>query len=156
VREYFRGGGFSSGWRTQAAMPLTMTRLNLIKGLGPMLQVVEGWSVELARAIYEPLEARTNPTWPSTWFAPRLTAGGPCAEVYSVMANWGANHGALSCGHIGADLLALAAVLRIPVSLHNVPEAKIFRPAVWAAFGAMEPQGADFRACAAYGPLYGD
>ena len=156
VREYFRGGGFSSGWRTQAAMPMTMTRLNLIKGLGPVLQVVEGWSVDLPPQIYGPLEERTDPTWPSTWFAPRLTATDPCRDVYSVMANWGANHGALSYGHIGADLLALAATLRIPVSLHNVPEKQIFRPAAWAHFGAMEPQGADYRACAAYGPLYGD
>jgi L-fucose isomerase len=155
VTEYFRGGGFSSNFLTGGGMPLTMSRLNLVKGLGPVLQLAEGWTVDLPESVYHQLDERTNPTWPTHWFVPRLTGSGPFADVYSVMANWGANHGAISYGHIGADLIALASSLRIPVNMHNVDEAQIFRPSAWAAFGAMDPQGADFRACANFGPLYG-
>ena len=135
-------------------MPVTMTRLNLVDGLGPVLQLVEGWSVDLPQAVHETINDRTDPTWPTTWFAPRLTGQGPFRDVYSVMANWGANHAAISYGHIGADLLTLAAQLRIPVMMHNVPEEAIFRPSAWSAFGAMDLQGADYRACANFGPLY--
>ncbi len=153
--EYFRGGGYSSGFLTRGGMPITMSRINLIKGLGPVLQIAEGYAVELPEAVYHFLNERTNPTWPTTWFVPRLTGSGPFRDVYSVMYNWGANHGAFSHGHIGGDLITLAAMLRLPVSLHNVPEERLFRPSAWSAFGAMEPQGADFRACANFGPLYG-
>ncbi|MCL6432419.1 MAG: L-fucose isomerase, partial [Anaerolineae bacterium] len=152
---YFRGGGFSSGFRTVGGMPVTMARVNLIKGLGPVLQIAEGWTVDLPDEVHHILNERTDPTWPTTWFAPNLTGSGPFKDVYSVMYNWGANHGAFSCGHIGAELITLASMLRIPVAMHNVPEERIFRPSVWGAFGAMDPQGADFRACAAFGPLYG-
>jgi len=152
--EYFRGGGYSSGFLTRGGMPITMSRLNLIKGLGPVLQIAEGHAVELPEAVYQLLNERTNPTWPTTWFVPRLTDRGPFRDVYSVMDNWGANHGAFSYGHIGGDLITLAAMLRIPVSLHNVTEERLFRPSAWSAFGAMDPQGADFRACANFGPLY--
>ncbi|HEX7973868.1 MAG TPA: L-fucose isomerase, partial [Anaerolineales bacterium] len=155
VTGYFRGGGYSSGFLTRGGMPVTMSRLNLVKGLGPVLQVAEGWTVDLPEEVHQQLSDRTDPTWPTHWFAPNLTGSEPFQDVYSVMANWGANHGALSYGHIGADLLALAAMLRIPVSMHNVAQEKIFRPSTWSAFGAMDPQGADFRACAAFGPLYG-
>jgi len=151
---YFRGGGWSSDFLTRGGMPVTMSRINLIKGLGPVLQIAEGETVTLSEEIHDTLDRRTNPTWPTTWFAPRLTGRGAFRDVYSVMAAWGANHGAVSCGHIGADLITLAAILRIPVCLHNVPEKQIFRPSAWSAFG-MESEGADFRACAAYGPLYG-
>jgi L-fucose isomerase len=133
-------------------MPVTMSRLNLIKGLGPALQIAEGQTVQLPEKTHEALDRRTNPTWPTTWFVPRLTGRGPFRDVYSVMAAWGANHGAVSYGHIGADLAALAAMLRIPVCLHNL-ERDPFRPSAWSAFG-MDPEGADYRACAAYGPLY--
>jgi L-fucose isomerase len=153
--EYFRGGGYSSGFLTRGGMPITMSRLNLIKGLGPVLQIAEGHAVELPENVYHLLNERTNPTWPTTWFVPRLTGSGPFRDVYSVMDNWGANHGAFSYGHIGGDLITLAAMLRLPVSLHNVPEERLFRPSAWSAFGAMDPQGADFRACANFGPLYG-
>ncbi len=152
---YFRGGGFSSGFRTVGGMPVTMARVNLIKGLGPVLQIAEGWTVDLPDEVHHILNERTDPTWPTTWFAPNLTGSGPFKDVYSVMYNWGANHGAFSYGHIGAELITLASMLRIPVAMHNVPEERIFRPSVWGAFGAMDPQGADFRACAAFGPLYG-
>ncbi len=152
--EYFRGGGYSSGFKSRGGMPLTMTRLNLVDGLGPVLQLAEGWSVDLPDDVHAKLDDRTDPTWPTTWFAPRLTGQGPFRDVYSVMANWGANHGAVSYGHIGADLISLAAMLRIPVAMHNVPEEDVFRPSAWGAFGAMDPQGADFRACANFGPLY--
>jgi L-fucose isomerase len=155
VTEYFRGGGFSSNFLTRGDMPVTMSRVNLVKGLGPVLQFAEGWLVDLPRKVYRPLDERTNPTWPTHWFVPRLTGGGPFKDVYAVMANWGANHGALSYGHIGADLLSLASILRIPVGMHNLPEEQIFQPSAWSAFGAMDPQGADFRACANFGPLYG-
>ncbi|MGL4648113.1 MAG: L-fucose isomerase, partial [Caldilineaceae bacterium] len=128
--------------------------LNLVKGLGPALQIAEGWTIELPDEVHVVLDERTNPTWPTTWFVPRTTGRGPFRDVYTVMNNWGANHGSISSGHHGADFMALASMLRIPVYLHNVDEEQIFRPSVWAAFGANEPMGADFRACAAYGPLY--
>ncbi|MBR4029863.1 MAG: L-fucose isomerase [Clostridia bacterium] len=152
----FRGGGFSSHFTTRAEMPVTMIRLNLVKGLGPMLQIAEGWTVNLPDDVSDKLMERTNPTWPCTWFAPRCDGkeGSPFKTAYDVMNNWGANHGAISYGHIGADLITLCSMLRIPVSMHNVPEDKIFRPASWSAFG-MDKEGQDFRACAAYGPLYG-
>ncbi len=155
MTEYFRGGGWSSKFVTRGNMPMTMCRLNLVKGLGPTLQIAEGWSVDLPDAVHEILDERTNPTWPTTWFVPRTNGAGPFRDVYSVMSNWGANHGAISYGHIGADLISLASLLRIPVYMHNVAEEQLFRPHVWAAFGAQEPQGADFRACANFGPLYG-
>jgi L-fucose isomerase len=150
---YFRGGGFSTDFISRGGMPVTMSRLNWIKGLGPALQIAEGSTVELPEKIHDVLDRRTNPTWPTTWFAPRLTGAGPFRDVYSVMAAWGANHGAVCYGHIGADLVSLASMLRIPVAMHNV-EGPLFRPSAWAAFG-MDPEGADYRACAAYGPLYG-
>ena len=155
MTEYFRGGGWSTKFVTRGGMPVTMSRLNLIKGLGPALQIAEGIIAELPEQVHRVLDERTNPTWPTTWFVPRLTGSGPFRDVYSVMYHWGANHGAVSYGHIGADLITLAAMLRIPVYMHNVSEEKIFRPSAWTAFGAMEPQGADFRACANFGPLYG-
>jgi L-fucose isomerase len=153
--EYFRGGGFSTEFETRGGMPVTMSRVNLVAGLGPVLQIAEGSTVELSGGISKPLMERTNPTWPTTWFVPRTSGIGPFRDVYSVMNTWGANHGALSYGHIGADLIALAAILRIPVAMHNVPAAKIFRPKYWSCFGDPESEGADYRACAALGPLYG-
>jgi L-fucose isomerase len=153
--EYFRGGGWSSQFKTRGDMPVTMARLNLVKGLGPVLQIAEGYTVELPGDVHQVLDQRTNATWPTTWFVPNLTGSGPFRDVYSVMSNWGANHGAFSFGHIGADLIALAALLRIPVMMHNVPEEQVFRPSTWASFGALDPQGADYRACANFGPLYG-
>jgi L-fucose isomerase len=152
---YFRGGGYSSGFLTEGGMPMTMSRLNLVKGLGPVLQLAEGYTVDLPADVHETLNERTDPTWPTHWFVPNLTGSGPFRDVYSVMNNWGANHGALSYGHIGADLITLASKLRIPVCMHNVPEEQIYRPSAWTAFGAQEPMGADFRACANFGPLYG-
>ncbi len=154
VVEYFRGGGFSSTYSTQGVMPITLVRLNLVAGVGPVLQLAEGHTVELPAEVAQKLENRTNPTWPSTWFAPNLTGEGAFRDVYSVMNNWGANHGAFSYGHIGADLIAVCALLRIPVCMHNVPAEKVFRPASWAAFGTADAESADYRACAAYGPLY--
>ena len=151
--EYFRGGGFSSQFNTKGTMPITISRVNLVKGLGPVLQLAEGFTVELPEKMNKILTDRTNPTWPTTWFAPRLTDKGPFTDVYSVMANWGANHSASSYGHIGADLITLASILRIPVCMHNVKEEKIFRPSAWNAFG-MEKEGADYRACQTYGALY--
>jgi L-fucose isomerase len=151
--EYFRGGGFSSQFDTKGIMPVTISRVNLVKGLGPVLQIAEGWTVELPETMNKILTDRTNPTWPTTWFAPRLTGKGPFTDVYSVMANWGANHSASSYGHIGADLITLASVLRIPVCMHNVAEDQIFRPSSWNAFG-MEKEGSDYRACQTYGALY--
>lgn len=150
---YFRGGGFSSNFRTAGEMPVTMSRINLVKGLGPVLQIAEGWTTELPDDIHSVLDERTDPTWPTTWFVPRLTGHGAFADVYSVMANWGANHGAISYGHIGADLITLASILRIPVCMHNVNEKDIFRPSAWSAFGA-DKESSDYRACATYGPLY--
>ena len=150
---YFRGGGFSSRFVTDAQMPCTMIRLNLVKGLGPMLQIAEGWTVQLPEEVSDKLWKRTDYTWPCTWFAPRTTGKGAFKTAYDVMNNWGANHGAISYGHIGADLITLCSMLRIPVSMHNVPEDQIFRPAAWNAFG-MDKEGQDYRACAAYGPFF--
>ena len=150
---YFRGGGFSSRFLTQAEMPATMIRLNLVKGLGPVLQIAEGWTLNLQDEVSDKLWKRTDYTWPCTWFAPRCTGKGAFKTAYDVMNNWGANHGAISYGHVGADLITMASMLRIPVCMHNVPEEDIFRPAAWNAFG-MDKEGADYRACAAYGPLY--
>jgi L-fucose isomerase len=150
---YFRGGGFSSQFDTKGTMPVTISRVNLVKGLGPVLQLAEGWTVELPEKMNKILTDRTNPTWPTTWFAPRLTGKGPFTDVYSVMANWGANHSSSSFGHIGADLITLASVLRIPVCMHNVADEKIFRPSSWNAFG-MDTEGSDYRACKTYGSLY--
>ena len=150
---YFRGGGFSSQFDTKGIMPATISRVNLVKGLGPVLQLAEGFTVELPEKMNKILTDRTDPTWPTTWFAPRLTGKGAFADVYSVMANWGANHCSSSYGHIGADLITLASILRIPVCMHNLDEDKIFRPSAWNAFG-MEKEGADYRACQAYGALY--
>ena len=152
-RDYFRGGGYSSNFLSKGEMPVTMSRLNLVKGLGPVLQISEGWTVEIQEDVHKKLNERTDKTWPTTWYAPRLTGSGPFKDVYSVMNNWGANHGAISYGHIGADLITLASILRIPVSMHNVDEDKIFRPAVWNAFG-MDNEGADYRACHNFGPVY--
>ncbi len=151
--EYFRGGGFSSTFLTRGGMPVTLSRINLIDGLGPVLQIAEGYTAALPDEVHSALNNRTDPTWPTTWFVPNLTGKGPFKDVYSVMANWGANHGAFSYGHTGADLISLASILRIPVCMHNVPEEKIFRPSAWSAFG-MDPEGADYRACSNYGPLY--
>ena len=150
---YFRGGGYSSRYLTRAEMPVTMIRLNLVKGLGPVLQIAEGWTVNLPDEVSDKLWKRTDYTWPCTWFAPRLTGKGAFKSAYDVMNNWGANHGAISYGHIGADLITLCSILRIPVSMHNVPEDDIFRPAAWNAFG-MDKEGQDYRACAAFGPMY--
>ncbi len=150
---YFRGGGYSSRFETKAEMPATMIRLNLVKGLGPVLQIAEGWTVALPADVSDTLWKRTDYTWPCTWFAPRCTGEGAFKTAYDVMNNWGANHGAISYGHIGADLITLCSMLRIPVCMHNVSEDKIFRPASWNAFG-MDKEGADYRACAAYGPMY--
>ena len=150
---YFRGGGFSSRFLTRAEMPATMIRLNLVKGLGPVLQIAEGWTINLPDDVSDTLWKRTDYTWPCTWFAPRCTGEGAFKTAYDMMNNWGANHGAISYGHIGADLITLCSILRIPVCMHNVPEEEIFRPAAWNAFG-MNKEGQDFRACKAYGPLY--
>jgi len=150
---YFRGGGYSSRFLTRAEMPVTMIRLNLVKGLGPMLQIAEGWTVNLPDEVSDKLWKRTDYTWPCTWFAPRLTGKGAFKSAYDVMNNWGANHGAISYGHIGADLITLCSILRIPVAMHNIPEEDIFRPAAWNAFG-MDKEGQDYRACAAFGPMY--
>ena len=155
ITEYFRGGGYSSNFLTRGNMPVTMSRLNLVKGIGPVLQTAEGWTVDLPEDVHHTLDERTNPTWPTHWFVPNLTGQGAFRDVYSVMANWGANHGALSYGHIGSDLISLASMLRIPVCMHNVPEEKIFRPSTWSAFGANDYTGADYRACANFGALYG-
>ena len=152
-REYFRGGGFSSKFLTREGMPCTMVRLNLVKGLGPVLQLAEGWTVEIDPAAHKILDDRTDKGWPTTWFAPRLTEDDNFKDVYSVMNTWGANHGSICYGHVGADLITLASMLRIPVCMHNVDEKEIFRPAAWNAFG-MDKEGADYRACQTYGPLY--
>ena len=152
-RDYFRGGGFSSHFLSKGGMPVTMSRLNLVKGLGPVLQIAEGWTADVEPEVFDILNRRTDPTWPTTWFVPRLCDKPAFKDVYSVMNNWGANHGAISYGHIGADLITLASMLRIPVCMHNVADDQIFRPAAWNALG-MDKEGADYRACAAYGPLY--
>lgn len=151
---YFRGGGFSSDFKTEAEMPVTMCRVNIIKGIGPVLQIAEGYTIVLDQEVHRILDERTNPTWPTTWFVPELTGEGAFTDVYSVMANWGANHGAISYGHIGDKLITLASMLRIPVNMHNVPADRIFRPAAWNMHGTKDPEGADFRACKNYGPLY--
>ncbi|MDX9868211.1 MAG: L-fucose isomerase [Kiritimatiellia bacterium] len=153
--EYFRGGGYSSSFLSEGGMPMTMTRISRVKGLGPVLQIAEGWSTTLPAGVTETLMARTDPTWPCTWFVPRLTGKGAFSDVYSVMNHWSANHGAISYGHIGADLTTLAAMLRIPVAMSNVPEEQAFRPHVWGLFGIDDPIGADYRACKNFGPLYG-
>ena len=153
-RDYFRGGGYSAHFVSRGGMPMTMMRLNLVDGLGPVLQIAEGWTAELPQRMHDMLDRRTDPTWPTTWFVPRLDASKDCfKDVYSVMNNWGANHGAIAYGHIGADLLTLSSILRIPVCMHNVPDDQVFRPAAWNAFG-MDKEGADYRACANFGPLY--
>ena len=153
-RDYFRGGGFSIHFVSRGDFPATMARINIVDGLGPVLQIAEGWVVDIDPEIHAVLDKRTDPTWPTTWFTPRLDPKKDAfKDVYSVMNNWGANHGAISYGHIGADLITLASMLRIPVCMHNVDDAKIFRPAAWNAFG-MDKEGADFRACANFGPIY--
>lgn len=153
VEEYFRGGGFSSNFLTKGTMPFTMHRINIIAGLGPVLQIAEGYSVDLPEEVHNTLDERTNPTWPTTWFVPRLTGNGAFKDVYSVMSNWGANHCVITHGHIGADLITMASMLRIPVSMHNVSDEKIFRPHTFSAFG-QDSEGQDYRACANFGPLY--
>ena len=152
--EYFRGGGFSSHFRCTAEMPVTMLRVNIAEGVGPVLQIAEGWTANLPDDVHTPIDLRTDRTWPTTWFVPRLTGKGAFKDVYSVMANWGANHGVTVYGHVGADLVTLASMLRIPVALHNVPEEKLYRPHAWAAFGTKDTEAADFAACKYYGPLY--
>jgi L-fucose isomerase len=153
--EYFRGGGFSTNFLTMGNMPVTMCRLNIVDGLGPVLQIAEGYTGDLPEKAGKILMDRTSPAWPTTWFVPNLTGLGPFRDVYSVMDNWGANHGAVSYGHIGGELITLASMLRIPVNMHNVPQGRIFRPKAWASFGDYDTQGADYRACANFGPLYG-
>jgi L-fucose/D-arabinose isomerase len=152
-KEYFRGGGYSSQFMTAGQMPVTMSRVNLVKGLGPVIQIAEGFTANIEDDIHQVLDKRTDPTWPTTWFVPKLTGSGAFKDVYSVMSNWGANHGAISYGHIGADLITLASMLRIPVSMHNVDEDLIFRPSAWNAFGE-DKEGSDYRACRTYGPVY--
>ena len=154
ITEYFPGGGWSTRFLTRGGMPVTMCRLNLVKGLGPALQIAEGYTVDLPAHVHDALDQRTNPTWPTTWFAPKITGHGAFRDVYTVMNNWGANHGAISYGHIGADLISLAAMLRIPVYMHNVADDRIFRPSAWAAFGTQGLESADYRACANFGALY--
>lgn len=152
---YFRGGGYSSTFLTKGEMPVTMSRLNMVKGLGPVMQIAEGWTCDIPDEVFDRINKRTDPTWPTTWFVPRLVSdSGPFKDVYSVMATWGANHGAISYGHIGADLITLCSMLRIPVCMHNVPAEQVFRPSSWNAFG-MDKEGSDYRACQTYGPLYG-
>ncbi|HUC93885.1 MAG TPA: L-fucose isomerase [Paenibacillus sp.] len=152
--DFFRGGGFSTDFTTREGMPVTMARINLIAGIGPVLQIAEGYTVELPDEIHDKLDQRSNPTWPTTWFVPNLTGEGLFKDVYTVMYNWGSNHASVSCGHVGGDFITLASMLRIPVCMHNVPENRVFRPSYWTAFGGVEPVGADYRACAALGPLY--
>ncbi|MDQ8737644.1 L-fucose isomerase [Paenibacillus sp. LHD-38] len=152
--EYFRGGGYSSDYLTRGGMPMTMSRINLVKGIGPVLQIAEGYSVDLPQDVHETLDNRTDPTWPTTWFAPTLTGEGAFHSVYEVMDNWGANHGSISYGHIGADLITLASMLRIPVNMHNVPEERIFRPRAWGLFGTANAESSDYRACQNFGPIY--
>ena len=152
--EYFRGGGFSSHFRCSAEMPVTMLRVNIVEGVGPVLQLAEGWTANLPDEVHTPIDRRTDPTWPTTWFVPRLTGKGAFSDVYSVMANWGANHGVTVYGHVGADLVTLASMLRIPVALHNLDDDQLYRPHSWAAFGTKDLEAADFAACEHYGPLY--
>jgi L-fucose isomerase len=157
-RGYFRGGGYSSSFSTEGEMPVTLVRFNMVEGLGYTLQLAEGWTYDVPEDVNKTILARTDPTWPSTYFVPRIDAGGSYGagflDVYSVMANWGANHGAFTYGHIGADLITLASMLRIPVTLHNVSDDKVYRPHAWASFGTRELESADYRACEHYGPLY--
>jgi L-fucose isomerase len=153
--EYFRGGGFSSHFVSRGGMPVTMSRINLVAGLGPVLQLAQGWTVDLPPDVHRILDLRTDPTWPTHWFVPEVTGSGAFRDVYTVMANWGANHGAISYGHIGADLISIASMLRIPVSMHNVPAEQVYRPSAWSALGTADLEGADFRACQTFGPLYG-
>jgi len=155
IYEYFRGGGFSSNFLTRGGMPMTLSRLNIVKGLGLVMQLAEGWSIDLPPEIHKKLDDRTNNTWPTTCFVPRLNGEGAFTSIYDVMNNWGANHGAISYSHIGADLITFASMLRIPVSMHNVPEEKIYRPSAWSAFGTKDLEGADYRACSNFKPLYG-
>lgn len=152
--EYFRGGGFSTNFLTKGNMPLTMIRVNLVKGLGPVLQIAEGYSVELPKTVHDKIDKRTDPAWPTTWFAPILTGKGAFKDVYSVMNIWGANHGAISYGHIGAELITLASMLRIPVNMHNISEDRIFRPKVWSSFGTENLEQSDYFACKNFGSLY--
>nr|WP_157274475.1 L-fucose isomerase [Paenibacillus fonticola] len=154
AKDFFPSGGFSTDFTTRGGMPLTMARINLIHGIGPVLQIAEGYSVELPEDVHDVLDRRSDPTWPTTWFVPRLTGVGAFKDVYTVMNHWGSNHCSVSYGHIGSQLITLASMLRIPVNMHNVPEEDIFRPSVWSAFGADDPTGADYRACATFGPLY--
>jgi L-fucose isomerase len=151
---YFRGGGWSTDFLTRGGMPVTMSRINLVQGLGPALQIAEGYVVDLPPEVHNILDARTNPTWPTTWFVPRTKGTGVFNDPYSVMNAWGANHGAFSYGHNGADLITLASMLRIPVYMHNIAETQIFRPSTWTAFGTADLESADFRACSNFGPLY--
>ncbi|MEE9367231.1 MAG: L-fucose isomerase [Pontiella sp.] len=155
ITEYFPGGGWSSKFVTKGGMPVTMSRVNIVKGLGPVLQIAEGWTVDLPDDVHKELDDRTNNTWPTTWFVPRITGKGAFTDVYEVMAKWGANHGSFSYGHIGGDLISLAAMLRIPVFMHNVEDADVYRPSAWSSFGTEGLEGADFRACQTYGPIYG-
>ncbi|MGE0000857.1 MAG: L-fucose isomerase [Fimbriimonadaceae bacterium] len=155
ITEYFPGGGWSTRFLTPGSIECTMCRVNLVDGLGPVLQIAEGWTVELPADVHKVLDERTNPTWPTTWFAPRLTGSGAFASCYDVMASWGANHGAVCFGHVGADLVALASMLRIPVEMHNLEPGEVSRPAAWQRFGTADPESADFRACTNYGPLFG-
>jgi len=153
--DQFVGGGYSTDFLTKGGMPVTMSRINLVEGLGPVLQIAEGVTVELPAHVHDKLDARTTPTWPTTWFAPNLVPGDPVfSSVYDVMEQWGSNHCAISYGHIGGDLITLASILRIPVNMHNVPKSRVFRPSAWGMFGTKDPEAADYRACAAYGPLY--
>jgi len=153
--EYFRGGGYSSQFLTEGEMPVTMTRINLIKGIGPILQIAEGHTVDIPDEVHDILNRRTDPIWPTTWFVPILTGKGSFRDVYSVMNNWGSNHGVISYGHVGDAFITLASMLRIPVSLHNVPEERIFRPSAWSAFGTADLESADYRACKNFGPMNG-
>jgi L-fucose isomerase len=155
ITEYFPGGGLSTRYRTRGGMPATMIRLNLVGGIGPALQVAEGYTVDLPEDVHDALDQRTNPTWPTTWFAPILTGKGAFTSAYEVMNHWGANHCVMTCGHVGHLYLTLASMLRIPVYMHNVSEDRVFRPSAWTSFGTADLEGADFRACANYGPLYG-
>ena len=152
--EYFPGGGWSTDFTTRGRMPVTMFRINLVAGLGPALQIAEGWTIDLPEDVHQVLDERTNPTWPTTWFVPNLTGSGAFVDVYGVMNAWGANHGAISYGHIGGDLISLAAILRVPVEMHNVPRERVFRPSSWNRFGSQDAQAGDYLACQTYGPLY--
>ena len=153
--EYFRGGGFSAHFRTRAEMPVTMLRVNVVDGIGPVLQIAEGYTCDIPDEVHKAIDLRTDPTWPTMWFAPRLTGKGAFKDVYSVMANWGANHGASVHGHVGAELITLASMLRVPVTMHNVSDDDIFRPHCWSAFGVDDSQAADYEACKTYGPMFG-